>query len=406
MESEMTTMRWILSLFFAKGMPRVVVFIISLLMLWQLKFDALQMMFCVALFYVPWALKRWWASVVDSWLTHRQWILLSELLLVLLFGCMAKGLGNNLVVIILLFLIALVSAIHNAAADRYARLHEQTFRHAIAGELSRKFSQAVGQGVLVMLVGNLQVFFRYDLLYSWRVMYYIVAGLFLFLFFWHFVVLKAPERKQSQNSEDFSPSEHDASLAAIPSYLLVFFLMTYPLAQQMAAKASILFLVDSRNNGGLGLSPQEFALVMGTLGITGLTVGALWGRTFIKGRIAIEGLSGLRSYQRPIFLSMFVPTLVYALLSYFQSTNLLLTCMAVTFEQLAFGFGFAFYLAFVKCLPHIERFKSLMAHSMILSCLLTGVLLDAFDYFTFFCITFLLSLLTPLSVKVTQKENR
>lgn len=392
MNGRTTTMRWLPSLFFAKGMPRVVVFVISLLMLWQLKFGVLQMMLCLSLFYLPWALKQWWSPLVDRWLSHRQWILLSELLLVFLFAWLAQALGNSMVIIFSLWSIAWVSALHNAAADNYARCHEQTFRHAIAGELSRKASMALGQGVLVMLVGNLQVLFRYDLLYSWRVMYYVVAGLFLLLFFWHYSVLSAPVRQQSSKTETFP-------LSTFSPFLLLFFLFGYPLGQQMITKASILFLVDLKNGGGMALSPQEFALVMGTLGITGLTVGALWGRSLLKERISHDGLNALFAYQWPMALSMLIPSVVYVLLSYFQPENLLLVCLAVTVEQLAYGFGFAIYLAFIKRLPRREHAKSMMAVSMIISCLLTGILLDAYDYNTFFCITLALCLLSPLTIR-------
>ncbi len=402
MNSRTITMLWLPSLFFAKGMPRVVVFIISLLMFWQLRFSMLEMMLCVSLFYLPWALKVWWAPLIDRWLTHRQWILLSQLLQVFLFAWLAQGLENTTVVIIILLLIAWISALHNAAADRYARLHEQSFRHAVAGELSRKASLALGQGVLVMLVGNLQIFFRYDLLYSWRMMYYIVAGLFLLLFFWHSFVLKAPMRQRAKGSEGLPPLESHFSLSATPAFLLVFFLLCYPFAQQMIAKGSILFLVDLKNTGGLGLSPQEFALVMGTLGITGLTIGALWGRALIKEGVAAVGLQGIWTYRYPMMSAMLIPAIVYVLLSAFQPEDLLLVCLAVSFEQFAYGFGFALYLAFVKRLPYRERGKSLMALSMMFSCLLTGVLLTSYDYHTFFWMTLVLSLLSLGSVAALQ----
>ncbi len=255
-----------------------------------------------------------------------------------------------------------------------------------------------------MLVGNLQVFFRYDLLYSWRVMYYIVAGMFLLLFFWHSLVLKAPTRL-IKSSEGMSASEGLSLEASVPFVYLFLFLLCYSFAQQMIAKASILFLVELRNTGGLGLSPQEFALVMGTLGIIGLTIGALWGRSLIKKSVGTIGLQGMWSYQKTMTSAMLVPAVVYVLLSAFQPENLFLICLAVTFEQFAYGFGFALYLAFVKRLLHRERGKSLMALSMMLSCLLTGLLLDAYDYHTFFWITFVLSVLSPFTIVCFKRKR-
>ena len=190
MKAYTTTMTWLPSLFFAKGMPRAIVFVIALVMLRQLRLDISEILIFVSSFYLPWVLKMWWVSFVDRSLNYRLWILLTQFLMMLTFGVLAQVMDKQGLLIIGLQLIAWLSAFHNVAVDRYSKCYPQAPRHTVARELSRKISVAIGQGFLVMMVGNLQVFYRFDILYSWRVMFYIVSGVFLFLFLWHCFILE------------------------------------------------------------------------------------------------------------------------------------------------------------------------------------------------------------------------
>ena len=87
---------------------------------------------------------------------------------------------------------------HNAAADhlyRQQRISKSVHRAELVRQLSQKVAMAVGQGVLVMLAGNMQVFYRNNISYSWSLVFYIVAGLFLLLFLYH--LYQQPEETPS-----------------------------------------------------------------------------------------------------------------------------------------------------------------------------------------------------------------
>ena len=309
---------------------------------------------------------------------------LAQFLLSLTFALLAFSLSVRWQMWCLLVCLSWLTAMHNVAADGFARLRPLASHHSVVQELFRKFSMVVGQGMLLVLVGNIQVLYRHDMLYSWRVLFYLLAGFYLFLMIWHVWML--PRRRTAHRDEQ----------NAMPTILyhaywggLVFFLC-YAFAQGMVAKVSVLFLMDSYSNGGLGLSPQEFGFVMGIVGITALTVGGLLGTKTIN-------RFGFNRCLWPMTLVMLIPCAVYLALSYWQPRELYVVASSVLAEQLTYGFGFALYLLFLKHTAHREKGKSLMALSLLLGCLASGPLLQLMGYNAFFVMALIVSLLTILS---------
>ena len=378
------TSPWLSSLYFAKGMPRVVIFVIALLLFRQMGFHVTENLCLVALFYLPWVLKVWWKPLVDHSHFYQLWILTMQFLLSLFFALLAFSLSEAWKVIGLLIAISWFTAVHNVAADGFARLRPLAYRHSIVQELFRKFALIVGQGILLVLAGNLQVFYRHDMLYAWRVLFYFLSGIFMLLFFWHVWTLPRSRREAFDTSVVQQMSGEGWSWG-------VLFLLFYAFAQAMVGKVSILFLVDTFRNGGVGLSPQEFGFVMGIVGIVALTVGGLLGTKAI-------GRFGLRKCLWPMTLSMLVPCVVYVALSYWQPRSLMIVGLCVLAEQLTYGFGFAAYLSYLKQIGNREMGKSLMALSLLLGCLVSGLLLQLMDYNAFFVLVQGLSVLTLLSV--------
>jgi PAT family beta-lactamase induction signal transducer AmpG len=338
----------------------------------------------VSLFYLPWVLKVWWKPFVDTTLTYRHWILTTQFLLSLTFALLAFSLSVRWLMWLLLIGLSWLTAMHNVAADGFARLRPLASHHSVVQELFRKFSMVVGQGMLLVLVGNIQVFYRRDMLYSWRVLFYLLAGFYLFLLIWHVWML--PRRRTAHHEE-----QEQAPLIIYHTCLSsIVFLLCYAFAQGMVAKVSVLFLMDTYSNGGLGLSPQEFGFVMGLVGITALTVGGLLGTKTIA-------RFGFSRCLWPMTVVMLIPCGVYVALSYWQPRELFVVASSVLVEQLAYGFGFALYLSFLKHTAHREKGKSLMALSLLLGCLISGPLLQLMGYNAFFVTALIVSVLTLLA---------
>lgn len=390
MSATRPTATWLATLHFAKGMAYVVVTVISLLMFSQLGLGVALTVGLVALCHLPWVLKCWWKPRVAAALDWRRWVLLTQLLLAASFVAMAFAFPSVWQLFALLMLTAFLTAIHNVAADALSAHGDDQGHHRLMRELSRKFASVVGQGVLVMMAGNLQVFFRNDVRFSWQLVFFLVAALFLLLFVWH--AYRLPSAVAS-GAEVAAPSAVPATGGV---WRLVAYLFFYAFAQGMQAKVSVLFLMTPLRGGGLGLSPQEFGLVMGTLGIIGLTAGGLLGTLAIR-------RFGWHRCQWPMAAAMLVPGAVYLLLSLRQPGGLHVVCLSVVAEQTAFGFGFAAYLWLLRHIAWREYGKSLMALSLLLSGVCAGALQEAVGYANFFALTFALGALTLLSAGLLRK---
>lgn len=378
-----STTIWLSSLYFAKGISRVVIFVIALLMFRQMGFTITESLCWTSSFYLPWVLKVWWKPFVERTRHYRLWILTTQFFLAVFFALLAFSLSKAWQVVSLLIVVSWLTAFHNVVADEFARLRPLAYRHSVVQELFRKFALIVGQGVLLVLAGNLQVFYRHDMLYAWRVLFYFLSGIFMLLFFWHVWMLPR-SRYEEYDAVASRPSESRGWGKGI------LFLLFYAFAQGMVGKVSILFLIDTFRNGGLGLSPQEFGFVVGIVGIVALTVGGFMGRKAIRH-------FGLYHCLMPMTLCLLIPCVVYVALSYWQPKELLLVGAGVLVEQLTYGLGFAAYLAYLKHTHYRECGKSLMALSLLLGCLVAGPLLQYFGYNGFFVLAQGLSVLTLLS---------
>lgn len=368
--SRVNPVQWISSLYFAKGMPYVIVMVISLVLFRQKGLDIATITMLVASFYLPWVLKPWWKPRLFRSLDCRSWVLLTEFLLAGAFLLLAFTMDSILQAYLLLLAIAMLNAVHNSAVDSYYRQAlnaDERFTYRHVRELSRKCSIVVGQGVIVMLAGNLQVFYRNNISYSWSLMFYCVSGLFFLFCFWH---LHAVPRQQHV----YEPSSSSVSALSRPTVL---FLLCYGLSYALLSKVSVLFLLDTTRRGGLGLSPQEFGLVMGAVGIVALTVGGTWGSKVLR----------LRCCGKVRWLmaaAMVLPAVCYLCLSVTRPSELLPIGVLVGLEQLCYGFGFSFYLHQLHRLPGGEWKKSLMALMFLLPCLVSGWLQTVMGYPLFF----------------------
>ena len=396
---QMSALRWLPSLYFAKGLLYVIVFVVSLIMLRQTGLDNAETTACIAACYLPWVLKYRWKPLVNWQRYSLRMILFTELLLVLAFTSLAFALSSLWMTLGLLLLIATLTSVHNVAVDSLYNIvvgkgASATLR--ITRELSRKLADVVGLGVLVMLVGNLQVVYRNAQVFSWRYMTYCVALVFLLLFFWHLTVLPRLRVKGVQKPEETKSSEVGEG-RRLPNVSVVF-LLTFLFAAVMQGKMAVLFLVENRSHGGLGLSPQEFGFVMGTVGVLGVTVGVVAGNGLIR-------RFGTFPMLLPMGLVMLIPSIVYSMLSYWQPVDMWIVSISVLIEQIAYGLGLSVYLAYQASLSDKVLAKSLMAVSMMTACALSGLLQVQMGYNGFFLATLVLSVLMLLSVQTVKKSR-
>ena len=389
---------WVPSLYFAEGLPYVAVMTVSLILYKQLGLSNADITFYTSWLYLPWVIKPLWSPFVDVVKTKRWWILTMEVLIGAAFGGVAFTIPTSFWLqgsLFFFWVMAFSSATHDIAADGFYMLglnaHQQTFYVGIRSTFYR-LATIFGQGVLVMIAGNLQVVYRGAISYSWSLMFYLVMGLFLGLWIWHCVSLPHP-------AED--APRRDASAASImreslstfvtffqkPQWLVgVLFMLLYRMPEGLLAKVSSLFLVDSPSAGGLGLSPQEYGLVQGTVGVIGLTIGGILGGI-------LASRDGLKKWLWPMVMAITLPDVVYVYLSYALPSSLFVVNACVFVEQFGYGFGFTAYMLYLIYYSrgefktaHYAFCTAFMALSMMIPGLFAGALQELVGYRYFFII--------------------
>ena len=174
------------------------------------------------------------------------------------------------------------------------------------------------------------------------------------------------------------------------------FMLLYRMPEGLLAKISALFLVDSVQNGGLALSPQEYGLVQGTVGVVGLTLGG------ILGGMAV-GRDGLKRWLWPMVCAITLPDLVYVYMSYALPESLFVINLCVFVEQFGYGFGFTAYMLYLIYYSrgefktsHYAICTAFMALSMMIPGLFAGALQEWVGYKAFFIIVCVMCVMTYL----------
>jgi len=166
---------------------------------------------------------------------------------------------------------------------------------------------------------------------------------------------------------------------------LMFFLL-YRFGEAQLFKIATPFLVDSRSEGGIGMSAAQYGIVYGTVGVICLTLGG------ILGGITASRF-GLKKTVWIMALAMNVPISVYIYLAWVQPMpdNFLIS-VAIAIEQFGYGFGFTAYMLYILHYVGDSKYKtaeyaiatSLMAFGMMIPGLISGAVKESLGYEKFF----------------------
>lgn len=153
---------WIPTLYFAQGIPYVVVMSLSVIMYKRLGVSNTDIALYTSWLYLPWVIKPLWSPIVELLKTKRFWILSMQFLI----GAALAGAGLTIPApdffkysLILLWLLAFSSATHDIAADGFYMLglsqKDQTFFVGIRSTFYR-IAMITGQGLLIIFAGYLE----------------------------------------------------------------------------------------------------------------------------------------------------------------------------------------------------------------------------------------------------------
>ena len=299
---------------------------------------------------------------------------------------------------------AFVLAVHETEADVFYRdTVARTTRSGLSGMPGtfRLLAFIFVQGFLVMVAGNLQLLYRNSISLSWSLIFYSVAGIFILSWLWHRTSLPSPyneaihllrrQQRREQFAERWLEVKKDTlSLFAQHSRwqlaAVLFFTFFFLLPEALTSKVVMLFLVDANHNGGLGLSPQEFGLAYGTVGVVGLITGSLLG----KGLIANKGL---RTCILPLSVAILLPNALYMVLSETLPTSLGLINICIFVCQMGLGLSLSVCWETVKNLGKTMGnhttfmfFTSVLALGQMLPSMFSGALQEWLGYNSLFFI--------------------
>ena len=398
---------WVPTLYFAEGVPYVAVMTISLIMYKRLGLSNTDITLYTSWLYLPWVIKPLWSPFVDMLRTKRWWIISMQLLI----GAALAGVAFTIPgpwwlqgSLCFFWLMAFSSATHDIAADGFYMLgldqHEQAYFVGIRSTFYR-IATIFSSGLLVGLAGALQVLTR-NIRYSWSLVFYLMAGLFIALWLYHSWALPKPSEdgEKIQKTVGGILNEFKETLFTFfqkpQVWAGICFMLFYRMPEGLLAKVSALFLVDAGHNGGMGLSDGEYGLVQGTVGVIGLTLGG------ILGGIAASR-DGLKRWLWPMVMAITLPDLVYVYLSFALPSSLLIVNICVFIEQFGYGFGFSAYMLYLiyysqgeHKTSHYALCTAFMALSMMIPGLFAGALQEAVGYQTFFLIVVVACSLTYL----------
>jgi PAT family beta-lactamase induction signal transducer AmpG len=385
---------WVPSLYFAEGIPNVVVMTISVIMYKKLGISNTDIALYTSWLYLPWAIKPLWSPFIDMFLTKRLWVITTQLLIsITLIGtAFTVPLSSFLILTIIIFaLMAFSSATHDIAADGFYMLGlNEPQQAAFVGIRSTfyRIAMITGQGALIVFAGTLEA--RIGIPQAWSVTFLVIAAVFAVLCLYHRFILPHPASDR--------PTLEDQSKGMLSEFIQTFviffkrkdilvtllFLLFYRFAEAQLVKLVSPFLLDPRDKGGLGLTTSEVGIVYGTVGIIALTAGGLLGGYVISKK-------GLRWWLWPMVIVMHTPDLMFVYLSHFQPTNLLFINIAVALEQFGYGFGFTAYAMYMIYISqgehktaHFAICTGIMALGLMLPGMMSGKIQELIGYQHFF----------------------
>ena len=394
MASPRASWAWVPTLYFAEGLPYVLVVTVSAIMFKQLGISNADVALYTSWLYLPWVIKPFWSPFVDLVKTKRWWLLLTQLIL----GAGLAGVALTLNTtnffkwsLAIMWLLAFSSATHDISIDGFYMLGldegEQSLFVGIRNTAYR-IAMIAGQGGLLIMVGQFERLFG-STVRAWSLGFMVAGGLMILLWLYHSYILPHPvadctigvSGKNILKEFGMTFVSYFKKPHILPALLFIL-LFRFPEAQ--LGKIAPLFLVDDALAGGLELTTGQVGFAQGTLGVIGLLLGG------ILGGITLSHY-GLKKCIWYMVAAISVPDLVYVYLSWFPTQNMALVSTCIFIEQMGYGFGFTAYTLFLMYFARGEHQTShyaistgIMALGMMLPGMISGMLQEHMGYRTFF----------------------
>ncbi|MFZ3122648.1 MAG: AmpG family muropeptide MFS transporter [Thermodesulfovibrionales bacterium] len=403
------------TLYFAEGLPYIIINIVSVILYKKMGIDNARIAFWTSWLYLPWVVKMFWGPLVDIYSTKRRWIISTQFAMALCLFSAAYVLnteGYFFLSLSALVVGAFVSATHDIATDGFYMIALNKDDQALFVGIRATFyrlAMIFGSGLLVYTAGRIETLTG-SIPLSWTAVIGATGFVFVLVPLYHMFVLPFSANDSKRSPRD---TASDVSFLEIfRSYFkqekigaIIAFILLYRFAEAMLLKLAPPFLLDPKGAGGLGLSTSQVGLAYGTGGMICLVAGGILGGWLIS-------RFGLKKCIWPMAITLHFPDLFYVYMAYVQP-EIGLTYVLVALEQFGYGLGFT---AFMVYLMHIAqgRYKTshfaistgIMALGMMLPGFISGYLQEAVGYRMFFVIVCVLAIPGILTILFIPKDEK
>ena len=349
---------WVPTLYFAMGMPFVVLNMVCTLMYKGMGVSDAQITFWTSLIMLPWTFKPLWSPFLEIYKTKKFFVVLTQILTGLLFALVAFALhlpSFFAITIAILAVIAMSGATHDIAADG-------TYMSVLSNEEQARWigwqgafyniAKIAATGGLVYLAGTFINIF--GVTKAWTIIMLIIAIIMVAIGIYHYFILPNPKKEAQETPQSLSDSLNE--------------LLKAPRAEQ-----------------GLGLTEQEIGLCYGTFGAAAFVIGSILAGYYIAHR-------GLQKSLFSLALVFNIPFVAYTLLAIYQPESLVWIGGGIVMEYFGYGFGFVGLSLFM--MQQVAPGKHQMAHyafasgimnlGVMLPGMLSGFFSDLLGYRLFF----------------------
>ncbi len=401
--------KWVPSVYFAAGLPFVVLNMVVVLMYKGLDISNATITFWTSLIMLPWTLKPLWSPFMELFKTKKFYVVTTELCSGIAFGMTALCLTLNdffAASVSCLALVAFSGATHDIAGDG-------VYMSELSGEQQSKFigwqgafynlAKIVGTGLLVWLAGTLGEI-GLGIKGAWMTVMATIGILMIVLSIYNACMIPSEDIKRKTN---ISASTVAKELGVVIRdffskrhiWYYIAFIILYRFAEGFVMKVVPIFLKSGIDEGGLGLSDKLIGLYYGTYGAAAFVVGSILGGYYIS-------RFGLRRVLFSLALIFNIPFAVYAFFAWSQPSAEWLICSGIVFEYFGYGFGFVGLTLFM--MQQVAPGKHQMAHyafasgimnlGVMLPGMMSGWLCDELGGYKPFFIFVLISIIIPLTI--------
>lgn len=366
---------WVPTVYFAMGLPFVVLNMVSVLMFKGLGIGDAQIALWTSLIMLPWTLKFLWSPFLEMFRTKKFFVVMTQMITGAGFALVALALQLPFffaVCIGLMAIIAFSGATHDVATDGVymSELNKQEQAKYIGWQGAfYNIAKIVASGGLVWLAGALLKHFggvpgateavRYEAtMHAWMVVMLILGGVMILLSLYHMRML--PSGGAAATGATSTRETLDKLLEVIRDFFkkkhiwyYIAFIILYRLAEGFVMKIVPLFLKAERSVGGLGLDEQQIGLYYGTYGAAAFVLGSLLAGYYISHK-------GLSKTLFSLCCIFNLPFVAYTLLAIYQPESGMLIGGAIVLEYFGYGFGFVGLTLFM--MQQVAPGKHQMAH--------------------------------------------